>query len=215
MSQTEVSTRPFSSDPYEGDGESADLSDASSTVPLPLTGEAEARLRAMVDTQFDFIWRSLRRLGVPPDEVDDASQQVFWIAAKNLERIEPRSERSYLFGTALRVASDVRRLRSRGREVHGDDTIHWTAHPAPGPDELLDQKRARELLDDLLDSMPMEMRTVLVLVEGEGLTGSEVAHLLEIPEGTVSSRLRRAREALAHGVERLKKQSARPGGSVR
>ena len=214
MSQTEVSAKEFSAAPYEGDGEPPALPDERSG-PLPLNGPDEARLRAMVDHQFDFIWRSLRRLGVPPHEVDDAAQQVFWIAAKNLGRIEPRSERSYLFGTALRVASDVRRLRSRGREVNGDDTLAAATHPAPGPDELLDQKRARETLDELLDGMPMEMRTVLVLVEGEGLTGTEVARLLEIPEGTVSSRLRRAREALAQGVERLRKRSARPGGSVR
>ena len=214
MSQTEVSAREFSAAPYEADGEPLGLADVPSG-PVPMNGADEGRLRTMVDVHFDFIWRSLRRLGVPPNDVDDAAQQVFWIAAKNLQRIETRSERSYLFGTALRVASDARRLRARGREVNGDESLDWAAHPAPGPDELLDQKRAREILDELLDGMPMDLRTMLILVEGEGLTGTEVARLLEIPEGTVSSRLRRAREALAQGVERLRKRSARPGGSVR
>jgi len=116
MSQTEVSAREFSAAPYEADGEPLGLADVPSG-PVPMNGADEGRLRTMVDVHFDFIWRSLRRLGVPPNDVDDAAQQVFWIAAKNLQRIETRSERSYLFGTALRVASDARTpsgARARG-----------------------------------------------------------------------------------------------------
>src|SRR6185436_13564520 len=64
----------------------------------------------------------------------------------------------------------------------------------PSPEELLDQKRARELLDALLDAMTVELREVLILQEGEGMTLSEIAAALEIPLGTASSRLRRARE---------------------
>jgi RNA polymerase sigma-70 factor (ECF subfamily) len=151
-------------------------------------------------------------LGVPANAVDDAAQRVFWIAAKNLHRIAPASERSYLFGTSVRVASDARRVHGRVREVGGEAEIESTAHPAPSPDELLDQKRAREILDSMLEDMPMELRTVLVLVEGEGLTGSEVASLLEIPEGTVNSRLRRAREALNRNVARLTKRAKNERG---
>jgi RNA polymerase sigma-70 factor, ECF subfamily len=183
-------------------------------LPVASYAHTESRLRRLIDDYFDFIWRSLRRLGVTADAVDDAAQRVFWIAAKNLHRIDPASERSYLFGTCVRVASDARRVRGRVREVEGEAEIESTAHPTPGPDELLDQKRAREILDTMLEDMPMELRTVLVLVEGEGLTGSEVASLLEIPEGTVNSRLRRAREALTHSVARLTKRAKeekRPG----
>jgi RNA polymerase sigma-70 factor (ECF subfamily) len=184
---------------------------ALSSAPPPMSAKSDARLRAMVDEQFDFIWRSLRRLGVPLDGVDDAAQRVFWVAAKNLVRIEKTTERAYLFGTAMRVASDIRRARARGRELQSDDQIAFAAHPMPGADELLDQKRARETLDRLLDGMPIDLRTVLILVEGEGLTGPEVADLLEIPEGTVNSRLRRAREALACSVERLKRRATSGG----
>ena len=76
-----------------------------SAAPRVVKIRSEARLRDMVHTYFDFIWRSLRRLGVPADSVDDAAQRVFWVAAQNLGDIRVESERAYLFGTALRVAS--------------------------------------------------------------------------------------------------------------
>jgi RNA polymerase sigma-70 factor (ECF subfamily) len=176
--------------------------------------ESEGRLRSIVEEHFDFIWRSLRRLGVPSDAVDDAAQRVFLVAAKNLEDIAAGRERSYLFGSAMRVASDVRRIRGRAREVPSLDELEVAPDPLPSPDELLDQKRAREILDALLEEMPMELRTVLVLVEGEGLTAVEIAKLIGIPEGTVNSRLRRAREALTQSVSRLRKRTAHRTGPI-
>jgi RNA polymerase sigma-70 factor (ECF subfamily) len=176
-------------------------------LPIASYASTDARLRRIIDEYFDFVWRSLRRLGVAGDAVDDAAQKVFFIAGKNLRHIAPESERSYLFGTCVRVASDARKVQSRVREVAGDAEIERAPNPTPSPDELLDQKRAREILDSMLDDMPMDLRTVLVLVEGEGLTGSEVAALLDIPAGTVNSRLRRAREALSESVARLMKRA--------
>jgi RNA polymerase sigma-70 factor (ECF subfamily) len=165
------------------------------------------RLRGLVDAYFDFIWRSLRRLGVTYASVDDAAQRVFWVASQNLDDIDPRRERSFLFGVAVRVASECRRGDRRRREVNSDEHMDAAEHPSPGPEELLDQKRARETLDELLDDLSLELRTVLVLVEGEGLKAHEVAEILAIPEGTVSSRLRRARVALAEAIQRLQRRS--------
>jgi len=63
-----------------------------------------ARITAVVRTNHDFIWRLLRRLGIPEANVDDATQQVFCVAARRIDEIAPGSERSFLFGTAVRVA---------------------------------------------------------------------------------------------------------------
>src|SRR5438105_15553391 len=84
-----------------------------------------ARLRRMLDECFDFIWRSLRRFGLSDDRADDAAQQVFIIASRKLAAIRPENERSFLFGTAMRVASDIRRSAVNRREV---------AHPDPAAD---------------------------------------------------------------------------------
>jgi RNA polymerase sigma-70 factor (ECF subfamily) len=189
------------------EGDAGEIHDRSDVALRGVAVRSEARLRQLVVTYFDFVWRSLRRLGVPPDAVDDAAQRVFWVTAKNLPQIAVASERAYLFSTALRVASDVRRVRSRTREVQDDALIAILEHPDPGPDDLLDQKRARQILDALLEELPLDLRTVLVLVEGEGLTAVETAGVLGIPEGTVNSRLRRARAAMAESIERLQKRS--------
>src|SRR5262245_58299657 len=85
--------------------------------PSRVQSAEEARLRVLVGEHFDFIWRSLRRLGVPHTDVDDCAQQVFWVAARKLSMIAEGSERAFLFSTALRVASDARRSRMRRRGV--------------------------------------------------------------------------------------------------
>jgi RNA polymerase sigma-70 factor, ECF subfamily len=171
------------------------LEAASPAERAPLSRRQSLRLQALVDQNFDFAWRSLRRLGVTEPNVDDATQQLFLVVASKLDVIEPGRERSFIFGAAVRIASDSRRAlgRERERTSHETDAL---CDPLPEPDELLDQKRARELLDRLLDALPMELRTVLVLAEGEGMTMSEIARLCELPPGTVASRLRRARAAV-------------------
>jgi RNA polymerase sigma-70 factor (ECF subfamily) len=74
--------------------------------------------------------------------------------------------------------------------------------PLPGPDELSDQKRARELLNRVLEDMTLELRTVFILFELEGLRSPEIAEMVGVPLGTVASRLRRAREAFRELVQK-------------
>lgn len=186
---------------------------SSGVRPKAWSHEEEARLRAMVSHHFDFIWRSLRRLGVPPTDVDDCAQQVFWVAARKLSRIDGSSERAFLFSTALRVASDARRSRSRRREVC-DEELSPISDPGPSPDELADRHRARALLDSVLESMPMDLRAVFVLFELEEMGTQDIAELLDLPCGTVASRLRRAREEFHKVVARVRAREAFRGGGA-
>jgi RNA polymerase sigma-70 factor (ECF subfamily) len=169
----------------------------------PTRAYEDARLRAMLDAHFDFIWRSLRRLGLSDDRADDAAQQVFVVASRRLGSIMLGSEKSFLLRTAMRVASDVRRSASYRREVaHADPAADIEG--GLRPDDLLDQRRARALLDRVLDAMDFDLRSVLVLFEIEEMTTAEIAVLLEIPYGTVASRLRRAREQFQAKLARLR-----------
>lgn len=165
----------------------------------------------MVGDFFDFTWRSLRRLGVPQAEVDDCTQQVFLVAARKLDDIQPGSERAYLFSTALRVASDARRRRTRRREVNEEDAAE-ALDPAPDPEQVADQRRARALLDEVLDEMPLDLRVPFVLFELEEMPTAEIAALLDVPVGTAASRLRRAREEFQKIVARHKARAAFAGG---
>ena len=155
---------------------------------------ADKRLRALVDTHYDFIWRSLRRLGVPEADVDDAAQKVFLTASRKLAAIRLGAERSFLFQTAFRVASDSRRTLRRRREVPEGPDEAETPDESPSGEELVDLRRARTQLDRILDGMPLDLRAVFVLFELDEMTTAAVAELLELPMGTVASRLRRARD---------------------
>src|SRR5580765_2260205 len=130
-------TDPRSADAFTRDDlEPVDVSEQSAPAAT-LAAPDKARLGALVSDNFDFIWRSLRRLGVPVAEVDDCAQQVFWVAPRKLAVIALGSERAFLFSAALRVASDARRSRGRRREVLEDDAIQPT-DPGPRPDEVAD-----------------------------------------------------------------------------
>jgi RNA polymerase sigma-70 factor (ECF subfamily) len=175
------------------------------TLNLPIAaplGEAASvdpreRLERAIQNDYRLIWRLLRRLGVPADAVDDAAQEVFLIMAERLSDIRENSERSFAFGTAIRVAHSARRRLARAPvSAEGEfGASAVAASPVPGPDELSDQKRARELLNRVLDAMPLDLRTVFILFELEGLRSPEIAELVGVPLGTVASRLRRARES--------------------
>ena len=179
---------------------------AAPSRPAPGAASDAARLRALVTGHFDFVWRSLIRLGVPRADAEDALQQVFLVASRRLAEIEEGRERAFLFGTALRIASRARRAVQRRREVLGDDGID-PPDSAPGAEELVDRARARAELEALLDRMPLELRAVFVLFELEQMTMAEIAVTLDLPPGTVASRLRRARESFQAAIRR---RGARP-----
>ena len=150
----------------------------------------------MVNEHHATVWRFLRRLGLSESDADDAFQEVLLVVMRKLEAIEPRAERRFMLRTAYRIGT---RLRAKRRTI-GDDEL---ADPTPRADALIDQKRARELLDNILSRMSEDLRAVFVLHEIEKITMAEIADALEIPPGTVASRLRRAREDFDKRVARV------------
>jgi RNA polymerase sigma-70 factor (ECF subfamily) len=169
----------------------------------PMRGEAEtprARLERMFNEHHDFIWRLLRRLGLSTGGADDAAQHVFLVAAERILDIKLGSERSFLFGTALRVARSQNRTERRW-VLEEDMDVRRSENARP--EERIDHQRAVDLMGRILDGMTLDLRTVFVLSELEGMTMPEVAALVEIPVGTAASRLRRAREAFRAAAAEL------------
>jgi RNA polymerase sigma-70 factor (ECF subfamily) len=156
----------------------------------------------------NFVWRSLRRLGVPEADCDDGCQRVWLVLARKLTSIEPGKVRSYLFSVVVRVASEMRRSTSRRPDVELDERLPDAA--LPDPERRLEQLRARAVLDDILASMSEELRTVFILFELEGSSSHEIAEILEIRRGTVKSRLRLARDAFQRGLDRYRARAQSP-----
>jgi RNA polymerase sigma-70 factor, ECF subfamily len=163
--------------------------------------EHRTRLSELVRTRYSFVWRNLRRLGVPDAEIDDAAQEVFLTTSRRLLEIARGAEGGFLFRTCEFVALRVRRRLAQRREV-SDDQLADSADPCATPEQRAVQSEAREALQQILDAMPDDFRSAFVLFEMEQLSIAEIATTLDLPVGTVSSRIFRARRFFERAVQR-------------
>lgn len=185
------------------------VGDATKSLPQLLAARADVRddaerLATAVRQNYQFLWRSLRRLGLQAADVDDAAQQVLSVFARRLVDVEVGAERAFLFQTAIRVASDARRALARARARPDEAALASAVDPSPNAEEQLEKEEARAFLDEVLDAMDPELRVVLILFELEELPTAEIAELLTIPAGTVGSRLFRARRDFEATTARVK-----------
>jgi RNA polymerase sigma-70 factor, ECF subfamily len=171
------------------------------STPSGLSQARAERFERIVSDHFSGMWRFLRRLGLSEADTDDAAQEVLLVVVAKLDAIHPKSERSFLFSTAFRMAARVR----RGRKHQDIDEVAAEDADAD-PEQLLELKRARAMLDRLLSPMPIDLRAVFVLYELEGMTMAEIASTLELAPGTVASRLRRGRDFFNARFEKAKAQ---------
>ena len=169
-------------------------------APMHVETSARDRLEAMVESHHAEVWRFIRHLGLSEPDVDEALQEVLLITAQKLDRIEPRSERAFLMGTAYRVS---RRIRERYAKRRTEDAEVELIDLGPTPEAAAELAHTRELAEEMLRAMPLELTSVFVLFEVEELTTPEIAELLSIPQGTVASRLRRARKEFSARIARL------------
>jgi RNA polymerase sigma-70 factor (ECF subfamily) len=184
---------------------SAEGPGATSSQPTQLGRVAQGKLVArLLESYLSVVWRTVRRCGVPASLADDATQEVFIVAAGKLDSIVAGREKHFLCGIAVRVAANWRRSIKARHEGASARPLHELASSQPGPAELLQRKRLREAMEQLLEGMPEELRTAFVLFELEGFTVPEVAEVLEVPLGTAASRLRRARAAFRSAAGQLR-----------
>jgi len=166
---------------------------------LAATPEEVGRL---YDEHFDFVWRTLGRLGVEPGQREDAVHDVFLVVHRRLASYEGRSSlKTWLFGIAQRVAKVHRRLGARRRlDVPEDDET--LASPGSDPQEQAAEVEAATLVERLLEKLSEERRVVLILADLEEVPAPDIAQALEIPLNTVYSRLRLARRDFETCVRR-------------
>jgi RNA polymerase sigma-70 factor (ECF subfamily) len=156
---------------------------------------------AFYDEHFDFVWRSLRRLGVPEAAVDDAAQDVFVVAFRRQSEFEGRSSiRTWLFGIAWNRAREL----VRGTRRRAEDPLPEVLPPAAGLDQeqAAIQREALGLAYRLLDELAPERRAVLLMAEVEEMTAAEIAEISRVPLNTVYSRIRLARRDFEAALKR-------------
>lgn len=147
---------------------------------------------------FGFVWRILRRLGVPAHALEDAAQDVFLVLHRKRAGLGPEvSLRSWLFGTARRVAADLR------RGEHRRERRHLALAEAMGDDRRerpIEQAEAAEFVRRFLDGLDADRRMTFILADLEGMTAPEIAEALGVKLNTVYSRLRLARAEFERAV---------------
>jgi RNA polymerase sigma-70 factor, ECF subfamily len=159
--------------------------------------------------QFRYVFRTLRRLGIGPTEVDDLVQEVFAVVFQRLSDYDTsRAIEPWLFGIAFRVASTYRRRQSRriaevaleGKEFMDEDAVD--------PEADLADRRMREVVLRALDGLDMDQRAVFIMHEIDDQSIPVIAETLTISINTAYSRLRAGRAKFSARVRRLKLTSA-------
>ncbi len=142
------------------------------------------------------------------DDALDMAQQTFVNAIRHIEDYDGRAQ----FGTWLyRICTNAcisHLRRERVRRHEGPDSMAFSAGTEPLPDLSVETSEVNTRLHQALDSMDPDLRTLLVLRDGQGLDYSEIAKVVGVPVGTVKSRLFRARGALREALEHLERGDA-------
>jgi RNA polymerase sigma-70 factor (ECF subfamily) len=156
----------------------------------------------------DRVFRFILRMVGARDEAMDLTQETFMKAHQALPGWRPEAQfRTWLFRIAHNAALDVLRRRERIEFVSLSDLSageedHALPDPARQPDERLADRQSIELLERALQELPAEHREILLLREVEDMSYTEIAATLGIAEGTVKSRIARARSAAIAGYQR-------------
>jgi RNA polymerase sigma-70 factor (ECF subfamily) len=173
-------------------------------------GDLEAFNQLVLQYQ-DFLFRIALNILHDEDAAADAAQQAFISAFQNLKAFRGGSFRSWLSRIVVNASYDRLRRDARARslplEVFNQDDEEmepaaWLADPGPTPEAQAETSELLEAIQISLQDLPEPYRLALVLVDVEGLSYEEAAATLEVPKGTIKSRLARARNALRTALQR-------------
>ena len=155
-------------------------------------------------THVDQVWRQLRVMGVAERYLEDATQEVLLIASQKHSSFEWRAKLgTWLYAIAYRVGSNYRRKARRDPAIE----LVEAQHPDSGqdPEQALAERQAALLVQKFCDQLSEKLLDVFVLCLLEQRTPAEVSVLLGVPENTIYSRIRLAREAFRKELARMEK----------
>lgn len=156
----------------------------------------------LIERHLDTVGRFLANKCPDPSRLEDLVATVFERCAKSLGRFGERSSfRTYLLGIAYNVARDD--LKRHIRAPKFDETVTSLASISSSPSAIVAVREEQAILLQALRQLPFALQAVLELHFFEELSRSQVAQILELPEGTVAGRLRKAKAELRDELEGL------------
>ena len=164
-----------------------------------MTHELDAEFTALVERQARFVFRVAYAVLQNAHDAEDAVQETFLKLYRNKGWHAMDDERAFLARVAWRVAVDLRaRRRPQGKSVDegggGEDTQLSAGDPSPEQAVIEQDRHTR--VHALIDALPADLRLPLVLSSFDELNSRQIGELLSLPEGTVRTRLMRARQLL-------------------
>lgn len=165
-------------------------------------------LSALYASQFKFVWRCLRSLGVPERHLDDAVQEVFIVVRAKLDSFDgSHPVTTWLYAIAVRIARRSHRTqaRERARFLSSEDLPREPAAKSTDESSELEKRERLSLAQRALADLDENKREAFVLSAIEGLSAPEMVAVLGVPLNTVYSRIRAAREAFVARVRELER----------
>jgi RNA polymerase sigma-70 factor (ECF subfamily) len=187
----------------------------------PTDGELVREVLAGRVDRFEILVRRYQRLvataalrmGMAREEIDDVTSEVFFKVFRSLHRYAPQHALStWLYRITVNAALD--RRRARRREARREELSPSLADGRPSPRDRAEAGERSRLLREALGRVPDHYRVPLILVHVEGLPLEEAARALDLPEGTVKSRLFRGRAILKEIIRRHYPALAPAGGAL-
>ncbi|MFZ6030231.1 MAG: RNA polymerase sigma factor [Chloroflexota bacterium] len=156
----------------------------------------------LIQRHYDGVVRVVYRMCGEAQTAEDATQEAFIRAWIKLPAYQPRAPfRNWLYRIAVNAALDI--LRKKPEENLEDEGVMMFADPTPDPETTLIEKEQAAFLQKAVKALPEAARLVLVLREYGELSYQEIASVLEIPIGTVMSRLNYARRCLRQTLQQV------------
>ena len=173
-------------------------------------GDLEA-FNQLVMLYQDFLFRIAMNILGAEDAAGDATQQALLSAFRNLRTFRGGSLKSWLSRITVNACYDELRRVSRSKDVplqvydqDGEEmeSAAWLTDPDPSPEEQAERSNLVDAIQSSLGALPEHYRLAVQLIDIEGLSYEETAAALDLPVGTIKSRLARARDALRTSLRR-------------
>jgi RNA polymerase sigma-70 factor (ECF subfamily) len=173
-----------------------------------LTSGEDAEFTALVQRQSRFVFRVAYAVLLNSHDAEDAVQETFLKLYRNGGWRDVSNERAFLARVAWRIAVDGRPRASleiaAGFDPGADDAAVEAPSTRPGPEQELMLANEHAVIHSMIDALPEDLRVPLVLSASDELNSREIGRILGVPEGTVRTRLQRARQLLRQKLGALR-----------
>ena len=168
------------------------------------TSSHDAAFNRYVVPEIEVLYRVARSITRNPTDAEDLVQDTMLRAYRAVDRFDGRHPRAWLL-TIMRNAQINRVRRKRPELLHDPDTaierLQDQSSRQLGPENTVVEAVFDAAIEDALEALPDKFRTVVQLIDIQGLSYQEAAEVLGVPTGTVMSRLHRARTRIRKHLE--------------